>query len=747
MRIFYRRPLATVCFVFTMLSIWGSRAGGTAKIVLFCLLVAAVILAFLWMRRVKTAARILTFACFLAGVVALLVSFLFFQIRYESYKKYVDAPCAVEGIVLERRGGGSYATSFTVALSSIDGESCAGDAILECEYASALQPGDAFRADVIPRSPETTDEETDNLSDGIFLIAVCASSEDCTRLDETPFSIRVLFRGWNRAIAHRLETAVGGEAGRLCSALLLGNRRDLSGDTTLHFTRAGVRHLLALSGLHVAILIGFVGWILLKLRMSKTLRILVVTLLSVGYLILTGCSYSAARAVLTVAVLNLGFLCKGEYDAVTALFAVLAGMLIATPYAVTDVGFWMSFLATGSIVIFLPLWNRWIGTLYEKRLLSKGLIRRIARIGGALFVGLCANLAILLLEAVVFGEASLASIPTTLILSLPTAATILLSIASLICPPLAPLCRVCANLILKVTGAVSSLRGVVIPLDFLPCKILLIGMTVVLICLAVLKWERTLWLLLPPALAAATVLASYAVLFSRSFSVTVYCDPASTGETVLFTSGISAVAVDFSDGGSLGARTLARDAKDAGCTEIGDLILTHYHDRAAYFLSSICRQIRVRTLRLPKPCDAADRAIARRLREEAELHGTEVRFDADDLCLSDLCVTDWIYAPSDEGHPAVLFSAEVGERTVTYVNAAVPESIFFAHAVSRMEASDLLLFGADGYSDGGAAFPQRETSPDFALYFDPRIEPILPYFSASTKIALVRDGTAITLQP
>ena len=70
-------------------------------------------------------------------------------------------------------------------------------------------------------------------------------------------------------------------------------------------------------------------------------------------------------------------------------------------------------------------------------------------------------------------------------------------------------------------------------------------------------------------------------------------------------------------------------ANDARCTEIDDLVFCRYYNQATYFIASLAAKLRVERVHFPTPTDDRERAIAARLAEEAELHGIEVFYDAE----------------------------------------------------------------------------------------------------------------------
>ncbi len=150
----------------------------------------------------------------------------------------------------------------------------------------------------------------------------------------------------------RLAEGLSPAAARLARALVLGDRSALAGDEKAAFRRAGLAHLLALSGLHVGILVGFFLLLLYPLGRGRYLLALALTL---GYLALVGPSPSLVRATLMAGVLLLLlFSGRGTAGAGPALALALALQLALTPHAVFDLGFRLSYLAVLGLLVFLP---------------------------------------------------------------------------------------------------------------------------------------------------------------------------------------------------------------------------------------------------------------------------------------------------------------------------------------------------------------------------------------------------------
>ena len=147
-----------------------------------------------------------------------------------------------------------------------------------------------------------------------------------------------------------LTRGLSSRAAALARALVLGEREAL-GAYTEAFRRAGLAHLLALSGLHIGII---AAALLVALFWLGPWRYPLAFLLIVAYLFLVGPMPSLVRAVLMAgaAFLTL-FLGWGRAGVGPALATALALHLTLAPYALFDLGFRLSYLAVAGLWLIL----------------------------------------------------------------------------------------------------------------------------------------------------------------------------------------------------------------------------------------------------------------------------------------------------------------------------------------------------------------------------------------------------------
>lgn len=165
----------------------------------------------------------------------------------------------------------------------------------------------------------------------------------------------------NRDLRYRLSQAdVDDKAYSLLCAMLLGDKSGVQPSTMESFSAAGVSHLLALSGTHVAVILTLISIALLPITVTR--RTLPRDLLSIallwGYALLTGMSPSVVRAVIMASVYLFGRLIERTAVPLNSLCLAALVILLFNPADLFLPGFQMSFAAVAGIIIFYPLLNR-----------------------------------------------------------------------------------------------------------------------------------------------------------------------------------------------------------------------------------------------------------------------------------------------------------------------------------------------------------------------------------------------------
>jgi len=143
----------------------------------------------------------------------------------------------------------------------------------------------------------------------------------------------------------------------LAAALTVGTGDQLDAEVHRRFARAGLAHVLAISGLHVGVLAGALLLVLGAARLRETARRPAATALVAAYVALLGCPPPALRAVGLLALWALARLRQRPVVPFTPLATTALAVAALDPWAVTEAGPWLSFAGAWGCVAAARAWT------------------------------------------------------------------------------------------------------------------------------------------------------------------------------------------------------------------------------------------------------------------------------------------------------------------------------------------------------------------------------------------------------
>lgn len=274
----------------------------------------------------------------------------------------------------------------------------------------SLGPGDEITGSFLLRitTHDGAEKATYHRGKGIFLIAYQQGTAAYTLCEEPPWwCFPAVLRGVIKGI---LAAHFSGDALAFAQALLLGDGSLLSYELDTAFKISGIRHVIAVSGLHVSILYSFVSVITMKRRYLTALVGAPVLLL---FAAVAGFTPSVTRACIMVGLMIAAMALNREYDPPTALAFAVVVMLVSNPFVIINAGFQLSVASVGGIFL---LQKPICGVLQGFLPHGKGIPGRIGeKISSSVGVTLGATLLTAPLSAGYFGAVSLVAILTNLL--------------------------------------------------------------------------------------------------------------------------------------------------------------------------------------------------------------------------------------------------------------------------------------------------------------------------------------------
>ncbi len=552
------------------------------------------------------------------------------------------------GVVQDTPTETEYGVSVTLSVDSAPGANFLAKVYLDTEYQN-LSPGDRVTATGTIKTANNVRNETVHYNAAKGIRAIISSVKEISVTEKSSTPLYLLPAVCASAIQRNIQALFTGDALGLIEALMTGDQDLLSDSLYTALRRAGVAHIVSVSGLHVMLF----AQILLMIPGSQRRKRLLVLPVLVFFALLTGCKPAIVRAVLMEALLLLAPIFGRENDAPTSLSFALLVLLLQNPYAVAGVGLQLSFLSVLGIELVQPRLHRILESKLEpirhkKRLyrLLYSMIDLLSTSCGALFLStpLCAYY---------FGSVSLVGVVTNLlvlpVLGLLFGLALLCVLCSFLWWPAAELfavpCKYISLYISGVSRAVGGFNFAALSTNVTAYAVWLVFLYV-LILLAV-RWKpmRT-YPALPFCAGVLSLLCAIGIHIQTTLSapVTIAALDVGQGQCIAaFSEGI-ALAVDCGGNEDNPGDTLADYLQGLNRSSLDALILTHYDSGHTNGVEELLSRITVETLYLPESGEPQQQVIC----ALAEAYQCEIVFVTEDKTAAFGCGTLNLFSPVEQ---------------------------------------------------------------------------------------------------
>ena len=222
-----------------------------------------------------------------------------------------------------------------------------------------ISPGDRLNGTF--RFRVTTDggskNPTNHRTEGIFLLAYARGEITVSPAGETPQ--RYLPALWRHTLLERIHTLFPDDVSAFAKALLLGDRSEINYEVETAFKVSGISHVVAVSGLHVSILFGFLYTLVGRKRLLACLVGIPAMFL---FAAMVGFTPSINRACMMQSLVLIALVLDREYDPGTALAFAALVMLVCNPLVILSVSFQLSAGCMIGIILFSERIRTWIAT-------------------------------------------------------------------------------------------------------------------------------------------------------------------------------------------------------------------------------------------------------------------------------------------------------------------------------------------------------------------------------------------------
>ena len=279
-----------------------------------------------------------------------------------------------------------------------------------------------------------------------------------------------------------VQERLPGRSGGIAVALATGDQNAVAEEDAEAMRRSGLAHLLSVSGLHIAAVVGAAMLVTLKLlalseRLALRVNLILVAaaagaIAGIGYTLLTGMQVPTVRSCIAALLVLLGIALGREAISMRLLAVGALLVLLIRPEAIAGASFQFSFAAVASIIALHS--SKWGRRLFQRQ--DEGPIARAGRALLAMFAtGLAVELALIPFalyhfhKAGLYGvAANLIAIPLTTFLIMPLEAGALLLDAVGLGAPLWAIAGWTIELLLGLAHVVADARGAVATLPAMP---------------------------------------------------------------------------------------------------------------------------------------------------------------------------------------------------------------------------------------------------------------------------------------
>ncbi|WP_426030242.1 ComEC/Rec2 family competence protein [Caulobacter sp. DWP3-1-3b2] len=237
-------------------------------------------------------------------------------------------------------------------------------------------PGQAIRLRAMlgppppPASPGAYDFARDAWFRGVGGVGFLIGETRPAEMDPPPSRLRLAMavNAYRWRLASRIVARMGPETGGIAAAMVTGHEAWITQDQTDAMRASGLAHILSISGLHMAIVGGFLfglvrlviaawPWMALRVPGKKVAAVAGLTAIFI-YLVISGAPPPALRAAITATVAFAAILFDRQAITLHGLAIAALAILLVQPESAGAPGFQMSFAATAALVALAEAWPR-----------------------------------------------------------------------------------------------------------------------------------------------------------------------------------------------------------------------------------------------------------------------------------------------------------------------------------------------------------------------------------------------------
>ena len=693
MNIFRKRPLSLILCIALGVFFLFTYQSPLLRLILIVASILPLIISLIPQFKIKEKllARIIT----IVALGSMLFSYIYFDVYFAAYNRF-DGVVKISGTVTDVSPSSSYSTKLTVLTNDVNGAPFSRYNITvyfpKAEAASMPEGTEIeFEATLHGFSKESRGYNT-----SIGLSAYADDVENVKILKRGDRGLTATLAHYKEYLSRYITMLTDSESGALLSALLFGRKDNLSGQLKLDFQRIGISHMLALSGMHLAILSLGIEKLLSIFGVKKKIRVAVTSVFILLYMALTGFSLSVMRAGFMLITASVLFMLSRTRDSITSLTVAVSLICLLDPCAVFSTSLWLSALATLGIIV--------LGEYTFRRM--KKPKNRLYAVLRAIWLGIMASVfaisATLAISTFTFGGISCLGMITTLIFSLIAEIIMYLGCITLIIGwliPIGVLINPLTKIITWLAAFFSSGEFVYLSTNYLIISILIIIYTILfyLFFVVSVKEKRKAIILLTSVFISLTILPVVAGVIKDFDDEIIYASDSKCDE-VLIRSENEVCLINSAQYSKNLAYTSLDLLEKANVTYLDKYYITHYSWSIDDELDVLLSSVLIEKIYLPAPRNDDEKTILNVIRKSVEDYRTKIiLLESNMLAVVGEYKIHLLYSvPYGEGTSMNAFRIINDDKIITYVSSGLLEGKTQTEMENYISESDVVILGEHG---------------------------------------------------
>lgn len=258
--------------------------------------------------------------------------------------------------------------------TEIDGEKASVKMRLMFSSAPEIEPYDTITGTfTFYAFGSTSDEAASTYKSENRFLGAYSADENYNIIENTdkikPLGYYILsFRSGVKNVIMRM---LPNDYGALCTALVLGDRTELSNSAYSSLRACGVTHIICVSGLHISLWSSAILWALRKLKLREKTASLIAMPAVVFFMLAAGMTYSVVRSGIMMLIYLLSIVISRRRDSLNSLGIALTIIMVSNPFAAGSVSLQLSALSTLGIILYSEYCNPYVTEFFKKHSSAK----------------------------------------------------------------------------------------------------------------------------------------------------------------------------------------------------------------------------------------------------------------------------------------------------------------------------------------------------------------------------------------